>query len=73
MGRFRLTHKPVANLPRKYREGSPIMWDKDYSPDELEFMLAMQARKAELSVPSLPWPEVLRVAKALGYRKEGAA
>lgn len=43
----------------------------DYSDDELEFMLAMDAYKREHRRPFPSWSEVLGVLLSLGYRKVG--
>jgi hypothetical protein len=40
-----------------------------YSPDELEFMLAMDRYKRDNRRPFPSWSEVLGVVRALGYRK----
>ena len=40
-----------------------------YSPEEVEFMMAMERYKREAHRPFPTWHEVLRVFKALGYRK----
>lgn len=42
----------------------------DYTPDQLEFMLAMHREQVRLG-RKIGDAEVLRVAKALGYRREG--
>ncbi|MFL5342635.1 MAG: hypothetical protein ACJ8F7_21080 [Gemmataceae bacterium] len=41
----------------------------EYSADEVEFMMAMERYKRRASRPFPTWHEVLRVVKALGYRK----
>lgn len=40
-----------------------------YTPDELEFMRAIDAYKQSKGRPFPTWCEVLAVVKALGYRK----
>lgn len=44
-----------------------------YADDEVEFMMAMERYKREANRPFPCWHEVLRVAKALGYRKVAPA
>lgn len=41
----------------------------DYTPEELEFMLAMERFKTKHGKPYPDCCDVLAVAKALGYRK----
>jgi hypothetical protein len=41
----------------------------DLGPEEAEFARACDARRRRLGVVSLPYSEVLKVAKELGYRK----
>lgn len=41
----------------------------DYTPAEIEFMMAMDRYKRENNRPHPSWLEVLNVAKDLGYRK----
>lgn len=43
--------------------------DYDYSPDELEFMRAMDRYIYTTHRPFPTWSEALKVAKSLGYRK----
>ena len=40
----------------------------DYSSDETEFLMAMDRSKRDRRRPFPTWPEVLAVAKSLGYR-----
>jgi hypothetical protein len=47
-----------ANVPRG-----------EYTPAEVEFILAMERYKREANRPFPAWHEVLRVVKGLGYRK----
>ncbi len=42
----------------------------DYTPDELEFMRAMDRHKSDKKRPFPTWCEVLEVLRNLGYRKE---
>lgn len=80
MARFYRTLAPrgagaVANR-RKVDEGSskrrgvdPTTCDPDYTPEQLEFMLAMQRYREENNRPFPTWSEALGVLKGLGYRK----
>jgi hypothetical protein len=53
------------------RRVDPTTFEKQYSPDELEFMAAMQAFKVRTAKAFPTYAEVLAVAKSLGYRREG--
>jgi hypothetical protein len=44
--------------------------DRIYSPEEREFMQAIEAYKRGNNRPFPTWSEVLAVALALGYRKQ---
>jgi hypothetical protein len=55
--------------PAKRHPTSGPCLGSDYSPEELEFMVACDRRKRELGLMALPWDEVLRVAKECGWRK----
>jgi hypothetical protein len=55
------------------RHVDPATCERDYSSQEVEFMLAMDAYKKS-SVRMFPtWSEVLEVLHSLGYRKQPAA
>lgn len=41
----------------------------EYSDEEREFLLAVERYKRERNRPFPTWVEVLRIAKALGWRK----
>ena len=41
----------------------------DYTAAEVEFLMAMDRYKRERGRPYPTWPEVLAVAKSLGYRR----
>jgi hypothetical protein len=41
----------------------------DYTPDEIEFMMAMDRYKRRHGRPFPTWREVLAVLRGLGYRK----
>lgn len=47
----------------------PTTCDKDYSPEELEFMQAMHAYKKSSGRMFPTWSEVLEVLRGLGYEK----
>ncbi len=42
----------------------------DYTPDEIEWLMAMDRYMRHQGSRCPSWPEVLQVAKSLGYRKE---
>ena len=47
----------------------PTTFEKQYTPDELEFMAAMQRYKVSTGKPFPTYLEVLQVAYSLGYRR----
>jgi hypothetical protein len=47
----------------------PATCDREYSPEELEFMQAMHAYKQSSGRMFPTWSEVLEVLRALGYEK----
>lgn len=47
----------------------PVTFDHDYSPAEIEFMMAMESYKREYRRPFPTWSEVLEVLRSLGYRQ----
>ncbi len=47
---------------------SPATAERDYTPEQLEFMNAMQAERDRLR-RLLTWPEVFSIALRLGYTK----
>ena len=47
----------------------PILTDREYTPDELEFGKAVERFKRDRRRPFPTWSEVLQVLLALGYRK----
>lgn len=64
---YRASEARVASKRR--RSVDPCTSDLDYSPDELEFMLAMQAYKQSSGRIYPTWSEVLEVLTGLGYEK----
>lgn len=54
---------------RGTRSMSCVNYGSEYSPDEIEFMLAIDRYKREKKRPWPSWSEVLEIARALGYRK----
>ena len=54
------------------RQIDPTTCERDYSPEEIEFMKAMDQYKRENRRPFPTWSEVLEVLRALGYRKVAA-
>lgn len=47
----------------------PTTCERDYTPEEIEFMNAMDRYRREANRPFPTWSEVLEVLKCLGYRK----
>ncbi|HVJ86631.1 MAG TPA: hypothetical protein VM452_13360 [Caulifigura sp.] len=72
---------PVENFKGEERRGSerrkverrrqidPTTCERDYQPDEVEFMRAMDDYKRRSGRPFPTWSEVLEVVRDLGYRK----
>ncbi len=48
---------------------SAVSVGSDYTPEEIEFLVAMDRYMRRQGSNHPTWPEVLRVAKSLGYRK----
>jgi hypothetical protein len=66
-------HPPTAPPERRERKErrrriDPTTFDKQYTPDELEFMKAMQQVKVQTGRPFPTHREVIGVAVSLGYR-----
>ena len=51
------------------RQVDPTTCERDYNPEELEFMRAVDDYKRRSNRPFPTWSEVLEVVRALGYRK----
>ncbi|GIW89001.1 MAG: hypothetical protein KatS3mg108_3325 [Isosphaeraceae bacterium] len=51
------------------RHVDPTTFERQYTPEELDFMNAMQAFKLRTGRPFPTYAEVLQVARELGYRK----
>ena len=51
------------------RQIDPTTCERDYKPDEIEFMTAMDDYKRRSGRPFPTWSEVLEVLRDLGYRK----
>lgn len=51
------------------RNVDPTTTDRDYSPEEMEFLRAMQEYKRRSGRMFPTWSEVLEVLMSLGYRK----
>lgn len=49
--------------------GSQVLYEREYTGEEMEFMLAVDRYKRENRRPFPTWAEVLAVARDLGYRK----
>ncbi len=56
-------------MPRRKRTAIDGVERGDYTPDELEFLRAIDHYKREKRRPYPEWWEVLEVIKSLGYRK----
>ena len=54
------------------RRIDPTTCERDYRPDEIEFLRAMQDYKARSGRMFPTWSEVLEVLQGLGYAKPGA-
>lgn len=62
--------EPTRAHRRRHRFADPHGSDyEDYSPDEVEFLMAMDAYKRDNRRPFPTWREVLDVLLELGYRK----
>ena len=60
---------PLA-FRRERRDSRGISTDgSEYTPDEIEFLKAMEQYKREHRRPFPKWSEVLAVLRSLGYRK----
>ncbi|MSR32757.1 MAG: hypothetical protein EXR99_14770 [Gemmataceae bacterium] len=53
----------------KRRMVDPVTCEKEYSHDEVQFMIAMDQYKRANRRPFPTWTEVLEVVQSLGYRK----
>jgi len=51
------------------RQVDPTTCEREYNPEELEFMHAVDDYKRRSNRPFPTWSEVLEVVRALGYRK----
>jgi hypothetical protein len=67
-GKFmrRVATSPISH---KLPPNDAVYVDRDYEPDETEFMMAMDKYKCEKRRPFPTWSEVLGVLKSLGYHK----
>lgn len=72
-GDDRRVHSGRATGERRRKERrrrvDPTTFEKQYSPDELEFMNAMQHFKVQSGKAFPSHGDVLRIARALGYRR----
>jgi hypothetical protein len=62
-----------ADEGARRRQVDPTTCEKDYTPEEIEFMRAMDLYKRNNRRPFPTWSEVLEVIRSLGYRKVEAA
>ena len=51
------------------RRVDPTTTEREYTPEELEFLRAIEAYKRDKGRPFPSWTEVLEVIRALGYRR----
>jgi hypothetical protein len=75
----RLARSPgrLASSPRRAgvarrRNIDPTTCERDYAPEELEFMRAIEAYKRENGRPFPTCSEILEVVRSLGYRRPDA-
>lgn len=60
---------PRRKVERR-RQIDPTTCERDYTPDEIEFMRAMDEYKRRAGRQFPTWSEVLEVLKSLGYRRD---
>ena len=60
------------NNGERRRQIDPTTCERDYKPDEVEFMKAMDDYKRRSNRQFPTWSEVLEVIRDLGYRKVAA-
>jgi hypothetical protein len=60
---------PRRNKVERRRQIDPTTCERDYQPDEVEFMKAMDDYKRRSGRQFPTWSEVLEVIRDLGYRK----
>jgi len=75
----RVKHVPVSverrsgtdrrQRPDRRRLIDPTTCERDYTPEEIEFMTAMDKYRRENGRPFPTWSEVLEVLRSLGYVK----
>ena len=58
-----------ANRVERRRQIDPTTCERDYQPEEIEFMRAMDDYKLRSGRQFPTWSEVLEVLRDLGYRK----
>lgn len=63
------TKRPARRKQDRRRRVDPTTFEKQYTPDELEFMNAMQYFKVQTGKTFPSYSEVLGVAFSLGYRR----
>lgn len=64
---------PERRRKDRRRRVDPTTFEKQYTPEELDFMNAMQRFKVRTGKPFPTYGEVLTVALGLGYRKAAEA
>jgi hypothetical protein len=67
-GQERRAGSPRRQADRR-RQIDPTTCERDYQPDEIEFMRAMDDYKRRSGRQFPTWSEVLEVIRDLGYRK----
>ncbi|MGQ0636042.1 MAG: hypothetical protein ACT4QC_15635 [Planctomycetaceae bacterium] len=60
---------PRRKVERR-RQIDPTTCERDYTPEEIEFMRAMDEYKRRAGRQFPTWSEVLEVLKGLGYKRE---
>jgi hypothetical protein len=68
----RRTGKDRRQQGERRRQIDPTTCEREYSEDEVAFMLAMDQYKRDNRRPFPTWSEVLEVLYALGYRRVAA-
>lgn len=61
--------KQILTAIRRWSFRHPVTSNREYTPDELEFMKALDKYKRDNRRPHPDWCEVMDVFRALGYRK----
>ncbi|WP_406698154.1 hypothetical protein V5E97_04790 [Singulisphaera sp. Ch08] len=62
-------HAPKGPATGRRRGDDPTTCDPDYSPEELEFLMAIQQYKQATGRKFPTWREVLEILRSLGYER----